>query len=85
MVVVALVDNIVIAMTGSILKQERQVSKVFQLLMDNKMWVEIVKCVFTVKEVTFLAFIVGGNRIRMDLDKAKEIVDWPRPTCQDEV
>jgi hypothetical protein len=62
-VVVAYVDDSVKAMTGSILTHERQVSKVFQLLMDNKMCVEIDKCVFTIKEVAFLGFIVGGNGI----------------------
>jgi hypothetical protein len=40
------IDDINIATKGSIKKHHRQVSKVFQLLMDNNMCVEINKCEF---------------------------------------
>jgi hypothetical protein len=43
MVVLACVDDIVIATKESLKKLERQVSKVFQLLLDNKMCIEIDK------------------------------------------
>jgi len=46
MVVVAFIDDIPIATKGSIDKHHIQVRKVFQLLMDNNMCVEIDKCIF---------------------------------------
>jgi hypothetical protein len=85
MVVVAYIDDILIATKGSLEKHEQQVSKVFQLLMDNKMCVEIDKCIFSQKESTFLGFIVSGQGLRMDPEKVKAIVDWPRPMNRKEV
>jgi hypothetical protein len=49
------------------------------------MCVEIDKCIFDSKEVPFLGFMVSGSGLRMDLDKAKAIVQWPRPTNVKEV
>jgi len=85
MVVVVYIDDILLATKGSLDKHHRQVSKVFQLLMDNHMCIEIDKCIFDVKEVPFLGFIVSGTGLRMDPEKTKAIVDWPRPTTVKEV
>jgi hypothetical protein len=85
MVVVVYVDDILIATKGSLEKHHRQVSKVFQLLMDNHMCIEIEKCVFDAKEVPFLGFLVSGTGLRTDPEKAKAIVDWPRPASVKEV
>lgn len=63
MVVVAYVDDLLIATKGSREKQERMVSKVFQLLMDNKMCIEINKCIFSQTESTYLGYIVSGKRL----------------------
>ena len=79
------IDDILIATKGSLEKHHHQVSKVFQLLMDNHMCVEIDKCIFDAKEVPFLGFIVSGTGLRMDPDQAKAIVDWTRPTTVKEV
>jgi len=84
-VVVAYINNILIATKGSLEKHHRQVFKGFQLLMDNHMCVEIDKYIFNAKEVPFLGFIVSGSGLKMDPTKAKAIVDWPRPTNVKEV
>jgi len=85
MVVVAYIDDILIATKGSRQKHHRQVSKVFQLLMDNHMCIEIDKCIFDATGTPFLGFIVSGSGLRMDPEKARAIVDWPRPTSRKEV
>jgi len=85
MVVVAYIDDVLIATKGSLQKHHTQVGKVFQLLMDNDMCVEIDKCIFDAKEVPFLGFLVSGSGLRMDPEKAKSIVNWPRPTNKKEV
>ena len=77
MVGVAYIDEILIATKGPLRKHHNQVSKVFQLLMDNHMCIEIDKCVFDVQETTFLGFVVSGEWLRMDPNKAKAIVEWP--------
>jgi len=85
MVVVAYIDDILIATTGSLDKHHKQVSKVFQLLMDNHMCVEIDKCIFDASETTFLGFVVSGSGLKMDPETARAIVEWPRPTSRKEV
>jgi hypothetical protein len=85
LVVEAIIDDIIIATKGSVEKHRKQVEKVFDLLLENKMYVEIDKCVFEQKEASFLGFIVSGNSIRMNPAKAQDIVDWRRPKNQKEV
>jgi len=53
--------------------------------MDNNMCIEIDKCVFDVSETLFLGFIVCRTGPQLGPDKAKAIVDWPRPTSRKEV
>jgi len=85
MVVVAYINDILIATKESLEKHHKQVSKGFQLLMDNHMCIEIDKCIFDASETSFLRFMVSGSGLRMYLEKARAIVDWPRPTSRTEV
>jgi len=85
MVLVAYIDDILIATKGSLEKHHRQVSKVFQLLMDNHMCIKIDKCMLDASETSFLGFMVSSSGLRMDPEKAKAIVDWPRPKSRKEV
>jgi len=85
MVVVAYINDILIATKESLAKHQQQVGKVFDLFVENKMCLEIDTCVFDAKEVTYLGFIVNGKELKMDPKKAENIVNWPRPTNQKEV
>jgi len=85
MVVVAYINDNNIATKGSIEKHRGQVGKVFNLLLENQMSVEIDKCVFEQTKASFLGFIVPGQSIRMGPAMVQDIVDWPRPTNQQEV
>jgi hypothetical protein len=85
MVVVAYMDDILTATKGSILKHRKQVGKVFDLLLENKMCLEIDKCAFDATEVAYLGCIVNGKELKMDPTKAQDTVNWPRPTKQKEV
>ena len=85
MVVVALIDDILMATKGSREKHHKQVSKVFQLLMDNHMCIEIDECVFDASATLCLGFMVSGSGLRMDPEKARAIVEWLRPTSRKEV
>ena len=37
------------------------------------------KCMFHTTEVDFLGMIVGCDRIKMDQEKVKAILEWPEP------
>jgi len=77
MVVVAYIDDSLIATKGSLEKHHKPVSKVFQSLLDTHMCIGIDKCIFDAKEVPFLGFMVSGSGLQMDSNTAKAIVDWP--------
>jgi len=85
MVVVSYIDDIHIATTGSLEKHHKPVSKVFQLSMDNHMFIEIHKSVFNVAKTPFLGFVVSRSGLHMDSDKGKAFFDWHQPTSQKQV
>jgi hypothetical protein len=85
MIAVACINDILIATKGSLEKCQKQLSKVFQHMMDNQMCIEIDKCCFNVSKTTFLGFMVSGSRLRMDPEMARAIVDCPRSTSRNEV
>jgi len=53
--------------------------------MDNSLCIEIDKWIFDAVRTPFLGFIVSGEGLQMDPEKAQPIVDWPRPTSRKEV
>jgi hypothetical protein len=75
MVVVAYIDDILIATKGPLEKHHKQILKVFQLLMDNLMCIEIDKCIFDSSETPFLGIIVTGTGLKIDPEKARAITD----------
>jgi len=46
------------------------------------MCIEIDKCIFDQKSASFLGCMVDGQTIQIDLEKAKAVVNRPRPTNQ---
>ena len=85
MMVVVYIDDIFIAMKGAIERQQRQVSKVLQLLLDNDMFVEIAKCIFVAKHIPFAGILVSGSGLKIDPDKVKASMDSPSPMNRKEV
>lgn len=84
-VVVAYIYDILIATKGSLERHYKQVLRVFQLLMENNVYIESNKCGFNATEITVLGFVVSRSGIRMDPDKANANVDSPRPKTRKEV
>ncbi|KAJ9557269.1 hypothetical protein OSB04_011883 [Centaurea solstitialis] len=54
-------------------------------LREQKLYANLKKCTFCVKEVVFLGYIVGETGLRVDEAKLKAILDWPIPTSVSEV
>jgi len=80
MLVGTYIDDIFLAATGSLDKHHMQIYMVCQLVMNNHMCIETDKCLFNVSDTVILRFMVRGAGLRMDPDKAKAIIAWPRPT-----
>jgi len=73
-------DDILIAITGSLSHYQEKVTDVLQKLIDNNLYLKPEKCHFSQKEVDYLGIIVGKGEIKMDPIKVQGIIDWPTPT-----
>jgi len=84
MLVVAYIDDILIATKGYLEKHHTEILKVFQLLINNHRYIEMDKYIVDVTKTGLLRFIFSGSGSSIDQEKWRAIVDWPRPTSRNE-
>ncbi|GBM04785.1 Transposon Ty3-G Gag-Pol polyprotein [Araneus ventricosus] len=53
--------------------------KVFQRLQKANLKLNLKKCRFFQKEVTYLGHVISAEGVKTDPDKIKAVVDWPHP------
>jgi len=51
-----------------------------QTLREHQLYGKLKKCEFWLEEVVLLGHVVSKEGIKVDPQKVKEILDWPRPT-----
>jgi hypothetical protein len=73
---VAYLDNICIY-SDSIEKYAKYVREILDRLKKIRLYVKFFKCEFDKKEITFLKYVIGVHKIRMDNAKIRIIFDWP--------
>jgi hypothetical protein len=61
------------------------VTLVLQVLQDNRLYINMKKCTFSINKLLFLEFIVGEEGNQVDEEKVRAIRDWPAPTSVTEV
>ena len=49
------------------------------------MYVKLEKCRWKVREVGFLGVVIGPERIKMEEEKVKGVLEWPTPKCVKDV
>jgi hypothetical protein len=54
----------------------KYVREILDRLKKTKLYVKLFKCEFDKKEITFLKYVIGVYRIRMDNAKIRIIFDW---------
>jgi len=57
-------------------KHDELVEEVVRRLVENNLYVKLVKCKWKVREVGFLRVIIRPERIIMEEEKAKDVLDW---------
>src|ERR1700730_13569835 len=77
--VIVFLDDILIY-SATLDQHYKDVSSVFDLLKQNKLYVKMSKCEFFKHEVQFLGHIVGKGSVKMCPDKLDAIRTWPAPT-----
>ena len=79
-VVVVYIDNLMIfTKTENQAEHDKIVLEVLRRLEENDLFVKPEKCTFHATEVDFLSMIVRRDRIKMDQEKVKAILEWPEP------
>jgi len=76
--VVVYIDDILIY-SGSSEEHAEHLRKVFQRLRENKLYAKLEKCEFGVTKVDFLGHRITQKGLKMDVHKAKAILDWEPP------
>ncbi|GBN99165.1 Retrovirus-related Pol polyprotein from transposon 297, partial [Araneus ventricosus] len=71
-------DDIIIA--GRTFEEHlHNIRKVFQSLQKANLKLSPKKCRFFRKEVSYLGYIISADGVKIDPEKTKAVVDWPRP------
>ena len=53
--------------------------EVLKILHDQSLFVEMSKCGFGLTELLCLGHIIGKYGVKVDMEKIKAIIEWPRP------
>jgi len=61
------------------------VAEVVKSLEENDLYVKLEKCKWKVREVGFLGVVIGLDRIKMEEEKVKDVLDWQTPKCVKDV
>jgi len=82
--VAAFIDNVIV---GTETEEEHNeiVAKIIKRLEENDLYMKLEKCKWKVREVVFLGVIIGPERIKMEEEKVKDVLDWPTPKCVKDV
>lgn len=55
------------------------IKQVLATLRENELFVNFTKCVFLIRRVVFLLYVVNSEGIHVDECKVKTVRDWPTP------
>jgi len=61
------------------------VAEVIRRLEENNLYVKLEKCKWKVREVGFLGVVIGPDRIKMEEEKVKGVLEWLTPKYVKEV
>jgi len=78
--VAAFIDDVIIR-TESEEEHDELVMEVIKRLEENDLYMKPEKYKWKVREVGFLEVVIGTDRIKMEKEKMKGILDWLIPKC----
>ena len=78
--VVIYMNNILIAIAGTLSTHKQEVCNVLQKLKDNNLFLKPEKCQFHWKKIEYLRVIIGNRQVKMDPVKVEGISKWPTLT-----
>ena len=74
--VVSFIDNVIVGMK-IVEGYDEIVVKVVKRLAENDLYMKLEKYKWKIREVGFLEVIIGLERIKIEEEKVKGVLDWP--------
>ena len=78
--VVSFINDIIIGIDNKEGYKEL-VEEVVKRLVENNLYVKPEKCKWKVQKVGFLGVVIGPERIKIEEEKVKEVLNWPTSKC----
>ena len=76
--VAVFIDNVIVG-TEDEEEHDELVVEIIKRLEENNLYVKLEKCKWKVRKVRFLGVVIGLEEIKMEKEKMKSVLDWPRP------
>lgn len=48
--------------------------------LKHKLFIKLKKCIFCIKKISFLKFLLTTRRVKIELNRISTIVEWPKLT-----
>jgi len=78
--VISFIDNVIVGMEEEE-GHDELVAEIIKRLEKNNLYVKPEKCKWKMREVGFLGVVIGLERIKMEEEKMKDVLDWLTPKC----
>ena len=75
--VASFINDIIVGMEEE--KHDKIVEEVIKILVENNLYVKLEKCKWKIKKIRFLGVVIGADRIKMEEEKMREVLDWLTP------
>ena len=82
--VVAFIDNVIVR-TETEEGHHKIVVEVTRKLKENDLYVKLEKYKWNIRKVGFLGVVIGPDRIKMEKEKVKGVLEWLTPKCVKDV
>jgi len=82
--VAAFIDDMIVG-TEDEKGHDELVAEIIKRLEENDLYVKLEKYKWKVREVGFLGVVIGPDRIKIEEEKVKGILDWLTPKCVKDV
>jgi len=76
----AFIDDIIVEMETEE-EHNELVVEIIKRLEENDLYVKLEKCKWKVREVGFLGVVIGPERIKIEEEKVKGVLEWLTPKC----
>ena len=78
--VAVFIDDVIVG-TETEEEHDELVVEVIRRLEENDLYVKPEKYKWKVREVEFLGVVIGPERIKIEKEKVKGVLEWPTPKC----